>query len=174
MTKPQTTPSTSPHEAANDAQAAIESVQHSQTTGRDLGVGYVGTMSPEQSTAEEARLHAIVNSETDKDYRPSVSVPMGRDPNADVSMLEDDSPLPLASRVGFRAVEHPRARMASAMHDQLRGRAPSDLTADELSAVAEKVGLQVEGTGASGAPLTSDFVQAMDALAGAHPPRPAA
>jgi len=162
-------------EDAHDAEALIESTQHMLRTGKDAGVGYVGTMSPEQSTAEEARLHAIVNSEADKLYRPSVSVPMGRDPNADVSMLEDDSPLPLASRVGSRAVEHPRARTASAMHDQLRGRAPSDLTADELSALAEKVGLQVEeGTGANGAVLKSDFVQAMDALGAAHPPRPAA
>lgn len=133
-----------------------------------------GGMTEEQRIVLEENTDARINHADDKNYRPQLLVPMGRAADADVSMLEDDSELPSAQRVGTRSVEHPRARMASAMHEWLDGSKPSAFSADELSAAAEKFGMQVDGTGADGAVVKTDFVRAMDALGAQFPASPRA
>lgn len=150
-----------------------------ESTSRDEtgeGVGYVGTMTDEQREAEEDRLFDVLN--VPDDYKPSVGVAptfLSRDPDAVAADEEGDEGEEGAalgqtySRVGSLSVEHPRARMASALHDRLKGHEPSSFTADELSAHAEKVGLSVDGSGANGAVVKADFVRAMDVLAGQYP-----
>jgi hypothetical protein len=134
----------------------------------------------EMSPAERAAIKRV-NHDSDKHYQPTVATAAGRDPNADVSMLEetpalrgDGSEISKAERVGLRAPSDPRARMAGALHDALDGRAVSDLSSDELSDVAASIGLAVDGTGAHGAVLQSDLVRALNALAYRYPKKPEA
>lgn len=162
-----------PTDALADAtpEELLEAQQESLDTGVGLGVGYVGTMSPDEKAKEADRLEGIVNHAEDKNYRPRVAPPvLGRDPDADdLAMEEGGESGPSSSRVGFRSVVHPRASLASAMHDWLDGARPSDVSADELSEYAGKVGMNVEASGANGAVLKSDLVRAFDDLASEYP-----
>lgn len=76
-----------------------------------------------------------------------------------------------ARRVGFMPYDDPRARIASAMHDALGERKPSDLTVSELAAIAEDVGMFVEGSGDGGRLLHADYVREVQRLARAYPRR---
>ncbi|MEO7102879.1 MAG: hypothetical protein ABI119_06035 [Gemmatimonadaceae bacterium] len=149
-----------------------------QDTDAGEGTGYVGTMSQAEKDAEAERLHDIVNA--DSDSTPSTGVApafLGRDPDADFSDMdleEGEEVGALGSRVGFASVQHPRARMASAMHDWLGDTTASGNTLEDLSGFAEQVGMNVEGTGSNGTVLKADLVRAMDALGAEYPAAPAA
>lgn len=180
MAKAKSKKHSEPTEALADAtpDEVLEAQQKMLETGEGAGVGYIGTMSPEEKDALAAELHDKVNDASDSDYNPRVAPAfLGRDPDADFSdmdMEEGEEIGTPGSRVGFATVPHPRSRMAAAMHDGLSGYAPSEMNADELSSLAEKVGMEVNGTGANGTVLKADLVRAMDGLAAEYPAAPVA
>jgi hypothetical protein len=159
-----------------DADAMVNAQQRSMT--EPEARGYLGTMTQEQKEALDAAQTAASNHKSDKQYRPTVAAPMlGRDPNADTDALDDDDDaarMGNASRVGFRTVQHPRARTADALHDALGDTDGSDLTVDELAGLTDRAGLTVEGTGATGSVLKSDLLQAIAGVRAEFPRAPAA
>lgn len=156
-----------------DTDAVVEAQQKSMAA--NVGTGYVGTMSAEALADEADRLEKIVNTDNDAPQTGVSPAFLSRHPDAIAEDEQGDEVEEGAalgqpgSRVGFASVEHPRARMASSLHDILKGRKPSAFTADELSDHAEKVGLNVDGSGDDGAVKKADFVRAMDSLIAQHP-----
>lgn len=134
--------------------------------------GYLGVMSQEDKEAMDAHQTALSNAAPVSTTRHTGVAPamLGRDPDAEVEMLEEgEGAGPDASRVGFRSVQHPRARTASALHDALGDSDASSLTADELRELTEGAGLTVEGTGVNGAVLKSDLLQAVADVRAEYP-----
>lgn len=156
-----------------DAEAIVAAQQEMLRTGKGAGWGYVSSLSAEDKAAEEQRTDEQVNSPDDQYEATGVApIALGRDPDADHSDMELDEGEEIGvpgSRVGFATVSHPRARQASALHDHLKGYAPSELSFDELHDAATAVGMNVEGSGKDGAILKADFVQAMDGLLAQYP-----
>lgn len=156
-----------------DAEALVAAQQEMLQTGKGAGWGYVSSSSGEDKAKEEQRKDEQVNSPDDQYVATGVApVALGRDPDADHSDMELDEGEEIGvpgSRVGFATVSHPRARQASALHDHLKGYAPSELSFDELHTAAEGIGMNVEGSGKDGAVLKADFVQAMDGLLAQYP-----
>lgn len=148
----------------------LEAQQEMLDSGKGAGTGYVGTMSADERAAEADRLDAIVNHDSDSSYTPRVApAVLGRHEDAEIETDEGEEIGVPGSRVGFTTVLHPRAGRARAMHDWLDGAKPSELTSEELSGYAEKVGMSVEATGANGQTLKSDLVRAFDDLAAEYP-----
>jgi hypothetical protein len=158
------------HDAS--ASESLVDAQQKMLRSKDAPRGYMGRGTPEEQDAEAERYHKVLNPpEGEERPRRGLRPPMlGRDPEADVEGLEGGAASGnLASRVGFIPVQHPRARTASALHDALGEADSGDLTVDELEALAERVGLTVEGTGANDAVLKADFVRAMDDIRVEYP-----
>lgn len=154
-----------------DAEAAVDAQQRSMASGS--GTGYVGTMSADDLAAEADRLEQIVNSSDEGESMNVAPAFLARHPDANAADEEGDEGEEgaalgqSASRVGSLSVEHPRARMARSLYDNLHGRKPSAQSAEELSDLAERVGLNVDGSGSNGA-IKSDFVREMDSLLAQH------